>query len=110
MTDTALSSVDSRQLAVASQWQLVWWAFKRHHLAMAGLVITAFFYIIAVAPGFFSINDPSQQNARAAYYPPQLIHFVDTAADGSFSIHPYIHPRRRLCRGQDPQEHHQVLR
>jgi peptide/nickel transport system permease protein len=92
MTDTALSSVDSRQLAVASQWQLVWWAFKRHHLAMAGLVITAFFYIIAVAPGFFSINDPSQQNARAAYYPPQLIHFVDTAADGSFSIHPYIHP------------------
>ena len=92
MTDTALSSVDSRQLAVASQWQLVWWAFKRHHLAMVGLFITAFFYVIAVAPGFFAINDPSQQNARAAYYPPQLIHFVDTAADGSFSIRPYIHP------------------
>jgi peptide/nickel transport system permease protein len=92
MTDTALWSVDSRQLAVASQWQLVWWAFKRHHLAMAGLVITAFFYVIAVAPGFFAINDPSQQNARAAYYPPQLIHFVDTAADGSLSIRPYIHP------------------
>ncbi|MDB5513959.1 MAG: peptide transporter permease, partial [Tardiphaga sp.] len=92
MTDTAFSSVDSKQLAIASQWQLVWWAFKRHRLAMAGLIITAFLYVIAVAPGFFAINDPSQQNARAAYYPPQLIHFVDTAADGSWSIRPYIHP------------------
>jgi peptide/nickel transport system permease protein len=92
MTDTALSSVDSTRLAVATQWQLVWWAFKRHHLAMAGLVVTAFLYIIAMAPGFFAINDPSQQNARAAYYPPQLIHFVDTAADGSVSLRPYIHP------------------
>jgi peptide/nickel transport system permease protein len=92
MTDTALLSVDSRQLAVASQWQLVWWAFKRHRLAMVGLVVTAFLYVIAVAPGFFAINDPSQQNARAAYYPPQLIHFVDTAADGSVSFHPFIHP------------------
>ncbi|CAN7328624.1 ABC transporter permease [Bosea sp. LjRoot237] len=92
MTDTALSPVDSKRLAVASQWQLVWWAFKRHHLAMAGLVITAFLYIIAIAPGFFAINDPSQQNARAAFYPPQTIHFIDTAADGSWAIRPYIHP------------------
>ena len=92
MTDIAFSSVDSKQLAVASQWQLVWWAFKRHRLAMAGLVVTVVLYIIATVPGFFAINDPSQQNARAAYYPPQLIHVVDTAADGSWSIRPYIHP------------------
>src|SRR5881394_2344781 len=92
MTDTVLTSVDRTRLAVATQWQLVWWAFKRHHLAMAGLVVTAFLYVIAVAPGFFAVNDPSQQNARAAYYPPQPIHFIDTAADGSWSIRPYIHP------------------
>ena len=29
------------RLAVASQWQLVWWAFKKHRLAMAGLVVVA---------------------------------------------------------------------
>jgi peptide/nickel transport system permease protein len=92
MTDTTLSSVDGTRLAVAAQWQLVWWAFKRHHLAMAGLVVTIFLYIIAMAPGFFAVNDPSQQNARAAYYPPQLIHFIDTSADGTWSIRPYIHP------------------
>jgi peptide/nickel transport system permease protein len=92
MTDTTLSSVDSTRLAVASQWQLVWWAFRRHHLAMAGLVVTAFLYVIAIAPGFFAINDPSQQNARAAFHPPQTIHFIDRAADGSWSFRPFIHP------------------
>ncbi len=100
MTDAALASIDTKRLAVASQWQLVWWAFKRHRLAMVGLFITVFFYIIAAVPGFFAINDPSQQNARAAYYPPQIIHWIDTRADGGWSIRPYIHPYQLK---RDPQ-------
>ncbi|TYL81264.1 ABC transporter permease [Bradyrhizobium cytisi] len=107
MTDIAISHVDSRQLAVASQWQLVWWAFKRHRLAMAGLVVTAFFYIVAAAPGFFAVNDPSQQNARAAYHPPQGVHFIDLAADGSWSVRPYIHP---YALKRDPQTLQAVYR
>ena len=82
----------SARMAVASQWQLVWWAFRRHRLAMAGLVVTILLYIIALVPGFFAVNDPSQQNARAAFHPPQALHMIDTAADGSWSIRPYIHP------------------
>jgi len=107
MTDIAISHVDSRQLAVASQWQLVWWAFKRHRLAMAGLVVTALLYIVAAAPGFFAVNDPSQQNARAAYHPPQVVHFIDTAADGSWSIRPYFHPHALK---RDPQTLQAVYR
>ena len=79
------------RLAVASQWQLVWWAFKRHRLAMVGLFVTLVLYVIAVVPGFFAVNDPSQQNRRAVFYPPQALHFIDAGADG-WSIHPYIHP------------------
>ena len=82
----------STRLAVASQWQLVWWAFKRHRLAMAGLVVTAILYLVAIVPGFFAVNDPSQQNTRSAFHPPQGLHFIDTADDGSWSIRPYIHP------------------
>jgi peptide/nickel transport system permease protein len=100
MTDAALASVDTRKLAVASQWQLVWWAFKRHHLAMIGLVITIIFYVIAAAPGFFAINDPVQQNSRAAYYPPQSIHWIDEGADGSWSFRPFIRPYQLK---RDPQ-------
>lgn len=83
---------NAARLAVASQWQLVWWAFKRHRLAMVGLVITVVLYIVAVIPDFFAVNDPSQQNARAAFYPPQALHLIDTAEDGSWRIKPYIHP------------------
>jgi peptide/nickel transport system permease protein len=82
----------STRLAVASQWQLVWWAFKRHRLAMVGLIVTAILYVIAIVPGFFAVNDPSQQNTRSAFHPPQALHFIDTADDGSWAIRPYIHP------------------
>lgn len=92
MTDTALAAVDPRRLAVASQWQLMWWAFRRHRLAMIGLGITLFLYVIATIPGFFAINDPSQQNARAAYHPPQKVHFIGTDAEGGWTFRPYIHP------------------
>jgi len=89
--DIAVDNASAR-LAVASQWQLVWWAFRRHRLAMAGLVITVAMYIIAVVPGFFAVNDPSQQNARAAFHPPQSLHLIDTSEDGSWSVRPYIYP------------------
>ncbi len=82
----------NRKLAVASQWQLVWWAFKKHHLAMVGLVVVVAFYIVALVPGFFAVNDPAMQNARAAYYPPQELHFFDTDEAGNWSFKPYIHP------------------
>ena len=39
------------RVAVASQWQLTWWAFKKHRLAMVGLWVVAFFYLIALIPG-----------------------------------------------------------
>ena len=90
--EDAPASAAASRLAVASQWQLVWWAFKRHRLAMAGLVITALLYLVAVVPGFFAVNDPSMQNARSAFHPPQALHLVDNAEDGSWSIRPYIHP------------------
>ncbi len=85
-------SEGASRLAVASQWQLVWWAFKRHRLAMAGLVVTLALYLVAVVPDFFAVNDPSQQNVRTAFHPPQALHLIDTSADGAWSLQPYIHP------------------
>lgn len=89
MTDVAIA-VDRKKFVVASQWQLMWWAFRRHRLAMVGLIITSFLYLVAVGPGFFAINDPNRQDARAAFQPPQGLHFIDTAADGSWSFRPHV--------------------
>ena len=64
MTDIAdRVHIGSRRLAVASQWQLIWWAFRRHRLAMVGARRHDRLYIVAAVPGFFAVNDPSQQNA-----------------------------------------------
>jgi peptide/nickel transport system permease protein len=93
MTDLA-TVAPAGQLAVASQWQLIWWAFRRHRLAMASLVIVIILYVIAAVPGFFAINDPSQQNARAAFHPPQAIHLFDRGEDGGLQVGLYLHPHK----------------
>ncbi|WP_343714085.1 ABC transporter permease [Inquilinus sp.] len=93
MTDLA-TAAPAGQLAVASQWQLIWWAFRRHRLAMASLVIVIILYVVAAVPGFFAINDPSQQNARAAFHPPQGIHLFDRAEGGGLQVGLYFHPHK----------------
>lgn len=92
MDSAATIGIPDQRLAVASQWQLVWWAFKRHRLAMVGLWVTVLLYLIAVVPGFFAVNDPEQQNRRAIFHPPQALHIIDTAEGGGWSVRPYIHP------------------
>jgi peptide/nickel transport system permease protein len=80
---TAAGATSAGRAAVASQAQLIWWAFRRHKLAMAGLVVTIILYIIAAAPDFFAINDPGKQNARTPFHPPSAITIV--AEDGSLT-------------------------
>ena len=100
MSEMQAIALDNKRLAVASQWQLLWWAFRKHHLAMVGLVVVTALYIVAAVPGFFAVNDPALQNARAAYHPPQAIHFFDTDEAGNTSFRPYIHPYQLR---RDPQ-------
>ncbi len=90
MSDIAITTtIRPDRAAVASQWQLIWWAFKRHRLAMAALFITIAMYIVALLPGFFAINDPVLQNARATFHPPQRVHLFDTTDGFSLGLHYY---------------------
>ncbi len=70
----------------------MWWAFRRHRLALVGLVVTLALYIIAAVPGFFAINDPSRQNARTAFHPPQAIHLLEWGESALPALRPYYHP------------------
>ncbi|MBM3545423.1 MAG: ABC transporter permease [Alphaproteobacteria bacterium] len=78
------------RFASASQWQLVWWSFRKHKLAMLGAIVTLMIYIVAAIPDFFATTDPSQQNARAVYHPPQGLHLFVTEADGRTSFRPHV--------------------
>jgi len=77
---------------VASQWRLMWWTFRRHTLALVGLVVVAIFYLIAIFAEIVAPFDPQQASARFVYHPPQALHWVDTAPDGSWAIRPWVQP------------------
>jgi len=76
------------KIYLASQWQLMWWKFKRHKLAMVALVVLAVFYSIAICCEFVSPTDPYLRS-QFIYAPPQKIHFWDP--ETGFSLRPFVY-------------------
>ena len=73
------------QIAVATQWQLMWWRFRKHHLAMAGTITLIIFYLVALTAEFLAYVDPDASEAQRSLMAPQPIHWMD---NGRFS--PYV--------------------
>ncbi len=90
----AQSDKKADEFAYASQWQLTWWAFKKHRLAMIGLWVIGLMYLIAIFSEFFAPDDPFKQNRRAVFHPPQMIHLIDRTDDG-LRIRPYVWEMKR---------------
>lgn len=86
--------VTDGSVAVASQWQLMWWRFRRHRLAMAGLVVICSLYLIALFAEFLSPFDPNNYNRRGSFHPPQAIHFFEKTESG-YNFHPYVWETKR---------------
>jgi len=72
---------------VASQWGLMWLHFRRHRLAMIGLIIVVLLYVMAILHGFFA---PYAKDTRSAFLnmPPQGIHFMH---EGRFTPRPFVY-------------------
>ena len=80
-----LISKAEERVSVASNWQLVWWRFKKNRLAVLSAVILMFFYIIVLVPDFFSTQDPEATEARLAFIPAQALNLLDESG-----IHPWV--------------------
>lgn len=65
----------------ASQARLVWWAFRKHKLAMFGATVVIIFYLIALFTEFLAPYSTSKFDAEYGYAPPQRLHVVDTSGD-----------------------------
>lgn len=74
---------------VASPWQLMWWKFRKHKLAMIGGVVTILIYLIALFVEFLSPLDPNLVSATYTYAPPQRLHFIENTPQGT-KFHPYV--------------------
>ena len=69
---------DDERVNVASQWQLMWWKFRKHRLALISLWIVVGLYLTAAFVEIISPYDPEQQDVRSAYQPPTAVHLWDT--------------------------------
>ena len=86
-TAVAASAVESQErIYVASQWQLMWWRFRRHRLAMASGIVLAVFYVVAVGAEFFATSEPGLPEAARSLMPRQTIHWFD---EWKFSPHAF---------------------
>jgi peptide/nickel transport system permease protein len=65
------------RLYVASQWQLMWWRFRKHHLAMAAGMVVVLFYLVALGADFLATTDPELSDAKRSLMPPQRIYWFD---------------------------------
>ncbi len=74
------------KIAVATQWQLMWWRFRKHKLAGIGTIVLIVFYVVALFADFFAYVDPLESEAQRSLMAPQPIHWFD---EGSFS--PYVY-------------------
>jgi peptide/nickel transport system permease protein len=77
---------DIPQVAIASQWRLMWWKFRKHRLAMVSLVIVVLMYTIALFAGFFAPQDKATYNRYYTQAPPQKIHLFDNG-----KLAPYVY-------------------
>jgi peptide/nickel transport system permease protein len=65
------------RVSVASNWTLVWWRFRKHHLAVASALVLLAFYAVVLCPDFFSVQDPEATDARLAFIPVQRVRLLD---------------------------------
>ncbi|MDQ3249507.1 MAG: ABC transporter permease [Chloroflexota bacterium] len=72
------------RISVATQWQLMWWRFRKHKLAMIAGVIIALFYLVVLFPEFFAYANPMVSEDQRSLLSPQPIYWFD---NGSFSPH-----------------------
>jgi peptide/nickel transport system permease protein len=75
------------QIYVASQWQLMWWRFTRHKVALASGIIVLLIYVVALFPEFLAPYPSDVVNARYLYAPPQTLHLFTTDAGLRFAPH-----------------------
>jgi len=76
------------KLYTASQWQLTWWKFRKHQLAVFSTVVIVLFYLVAIFCEFLAPYPLEARDSKYALAPPQRVHWF---REGRFG--PYVYGR-----------------
>jgi len=79
-------SVTEARIFVASQWQLMWWRFRKHKLALVSAVVIIGFYGLVVGADFLAYANPDVSEAQRSLMPPQRVYLFD-----GWRFAPYVH-------------------
>ena len=99
---TLVLAGQEQRVFVASQWQLMWWRFCKHRVAVAGGVVVLAFYTIVLGADFLAYADPNASEAQRSLMPPQRVYWLD-----GWRVGPYVHG---VTGARDPQTYKRVYR
>jgi peptide/nickel transport system permease protein len=80
------ADVNKQRIFVASQWQLMWWRFRKHKVAVASALVVIGFYVVVVGADFLAYADPNASEAQRSLMPPQRVHLFD-----GWRFRPYVY-------------------
>ena len=75
---------------LASQWQLMWWRFRKHKLALVSGIVVILVYGVAAFVEFLAPFPPGRMISQLAYAPPHRLHLWEKTEEGlKFGLHVY---------------------
>lgn len=89
--DIATREISMRRTDTATHWQLMWWKFRNHKMALLGGTILAILVILSLFSEFVGPYTPQERTAKYAQGQPMGFHFID--AENSFHLRPFVYAR-----------------
>jgi peptide/nickel transport system permease protein len=83
-------SAGQEKYFLASQWQMMWWKFKRHRIAVISLLFLLTIYGVALIAELVAPYNLHSRDPRHIYAPPQTIHLFH---EGEF-VGPFVYGMR----------------
>ncbi len=75
---------------LASQWQLMWWRFRKHKLALVSAIVVILVYGVAVFVEFLAPFPSDRMISQLAYAPPHRLHLWEKTEEGlQFGLYVY---------------------
>jgi len=94
---------DKENHEAASQWQLMWWKFRKHHMARIALPLIILMYLVAILCEFVAPHGPMERFSEYRFAPPTRVRFV--CENDGFSIFPFVY---NIVGHTDPATHRRI--
>ena len=80
-------TAEQERYFMASQWRMMWWKLKRHHLAVISGAVLLIMYLSILICEFLAPYNYQARHADFIYAPPQGIHlFADAGFVGPHTL------------------------